>query len=179
METRNGLNLLGESSNFEALNKNVTPVTVDNAWGGYFDAADWDRRIQHLASSRSHLELLELFPAYFTQLNLNIPESGDAIPDMLDEALFNIDCYRRLQTPAGGIRGGIEAAEHPVKGETSWLESLQVMAYAPGPWSSYFYANVAARAAYLLRPFDAERATVLGAKCSPRLVLGGSECGRV
>ena len=162
METRNGLNFLGDSNNFEALNKNVTDVTVENAWGGYFDAADWDRRIQHLSSSRSHLELLELFPSYFKSLTLNIPESDDAVPDILDEALFNIDCYRRLQTPEGGIRGGVEASEHPVKGETSWLESLRVMAYAPGPWSSYIYTNVAARAACLLRPFDSERASGLG-----------------
>ncbi len=83
------------------------------------------------------------------------------MPDLLDEVLFNLDCYRRMQTSEGGIRGGIEAAEHPVQGETSWLESLKVMAYAPGPWSSYCYANVAVRAAYLLRPFDADRASVL------------------
>jgi endoglucanase len=161
METRNGLNLLGEANNFAALNRNVTDRRVANAWGGYFDAADWDRRIQHLSASRYHLELLELFPEAFAGLDLNIPESGDAIPDLLDEALFNIDCYRRLQTADGGIRGGIEAAEHPVRGETSWLESLRVMAYAPGPWSSYLYANVAARAATLLRTYDAERASAL------------------
>ena len=161
METRNGLNLLGESSNFEALNRHVTDQIVDNAWGGYFDAADWDRRIQHLSSSRYHLELLELFGEHLSNLDLNIPESGDGVPDLLDEALFNIDCYRRLQTSDGGIRGGIEAADHPVRGETSWLESLKVMTYAPGPWSSYVYANVAARAARLLRPFDDKRASVL------------------
>jgi len=161
METRNGLNLLRESNNFEALNRHATDRVIDNAWGGYFDAADWDRRIQHLGSSRFHLELLELYPEYFTHLDLNIPESDDAVPDLLDEALFNLDCYRRLQTAEGGIRGGIEAAEHPVRGETSWLESLKVMAYAPGPWSSYLYSNVTARAAYLLRPFAAERAAVL------------------
>jgi endoglucanase len=161
METRNGLNLLGQSNNFQALNEHVTERVVDNAWGGYFDAADWDRRIQHLSASRYHLELLELFPDFFTPFNLNIPESGSPIPDILDEALFNIDCYRRLQTPQGGIRGGIEAAEHPAQGDTSWLESLTVMAYAPGPWSSYYYANLAARAAYLLRPLAAERATAL------------------
>lgn len=161
METRNGLNFRGDSSNFESLNKNVTQETVANAWGGYFDAADWDRRVQHLGSSRSHLELLELFPEYFAHLDLNIPESGSAIPDILDEALFNIDCYRRLQTADGGIRGGIEAAEHPIQGETSWFDSLRVMTYAPGPWSSYYYANVAARAAYALRRFDAGRAADL------------------
>jgi len=161
METRNGLNLLGESNNFQALNRNATDRIVPDAWGGYFDAADWDRRIQHLTASRYHLELMELYPDYFNKVDLTIPESNDNVPDLLDEALFNIDCYRRLQTAAGGIRGGIEAAEHPVRGETSWLESLRVMAYAPGPWSSYLYANVSARAATLLRPFDAVRAAAL------------------
>jgi endoglucanase len=176
METRNGLNLLGESSNFEALNRQVTDHLVENAWGGYFDAADWDRRIQHLSASRLHLELLALFPETFTHMNLNIPESGDAIPDILDEALFNLDCYRRLQTAEGGIRGGIEAAEHPVRGETSWLESLRIMTYAPGPWSSYVYAGVAARAAFLLRPFDSHRAAVF--KKSARCAWDWAEANR-
>ena len=102
--------------------------------------------LREVPVSRRHLELLQLYPNYFAETNLNLPESDNSIPDIIDEALFNIDCYRRLQTVEGGIRGGIEAAEHPKQGETSWLESLKVMAYAPGPWSSYLYANVAARA---------------------------------
>lgn len=161
METRNGLNLLKQADNFEGLNANVTGERVEGLWGGYFDAADWDRRIQHLIPSRFHLELLELFPAYFRDLDLNLPESKNPLPDILDEALFNIDCYRRLQTAEGGIRGGIETSAHPVQGETSWMESLRVMTYAPGPWSSYYYANVAARAALLLRTYDGRRTQTL------------------
>jgi endoglucanase len=55
-----------------------------------------------------------------------------------------------MQTAEGGVRGGIESAEHPRFGEGSWQESLPVMAYAPGIWSSYRYAGVAARASGLL-----------------------------
>ena len=148
MDTGNGLNR--KDSNFGNLVKGKTDRIVANAWGGYADAGDWDRRIQHLDASRLLFELAVLFPAYFLDVQLNIPESPNQVPDIVDEALWNLDCYRRMQTPDGGIRGGIESSEHPRHGEGSWQESLTVMAYAPGIWSSHVYAGVAARAALCL-----------------------------
>ena len=133
-----------DQGNFGNLVKGKTLHVVENAWGGYMDAGDWDRRIQHLIVSRYLIELAELYPDYFNGLSLNIPESANSLPDVIDEALFNLDCYRRMQTAEGGIRGGIESAEHPRHGEASWQESLDVMAYAPDSWSSYVYAGVAA-----------------------------------
>ncbi len=150
MDSGNGLNR--KDNNFGNLVRGKTDQVVPNAWGGYMDAGDWDRRIQHLKVSRLLLELAEMFPGYFSGLSLDIPESGNDLPDIVDEALFNLDCYRRMQTPEGGIRGGIESEEHPRHGEGSWQESLTVMAYAPGMWSSYEYAGVAARAALVLGP---------------------------
>jgi endoglucanase len=35
---------------------------VPNAWGGYFDAGDWNRRIQHLDATNLLFELAEMFP---------------------------------------------------------------------------------------------------------------------
>ena len=152
MDTGDGLN--SQDSNFGNLVKGKTDQIVANAWGGYMDAGDWDRRIQHLYVSRLLLELADMFPDRFVSLSLNLPESGNAIPDIVDEALFNLDCYRRMQTAEGGIRGGVESSEHPRDGEASWQESLTVMAYAPCVWSSYEYAGVAARAARVLQPID-------------------------
>jgi len=152
MYSENGLNVLGtERNNFDCLVAGRTDQVVDDAWGGYMDAGDWDRRIQHLEATRLHLELVDLFPEYFKQVPLNIPESGNGLPDVVNESLFNLDHYRRLQTPDGGIRGGVESSEHPVAAETSWQESQTVMTYAPGIWESYIYAGVAARASYVLR----------------------------
>jgi len=158
MDCGGGLNR--KDNNFGNLNKGRTNQLVPNAWGGYMDAGDWDRRIQHLVVSRLLLELAGLFPDYFARLPLNIPESGDGLPDIVNEALFNLDCYRRMQTPDGGIRGGIESEEHPRHGEGSWQESLTVMAYAPGIWSSYVYAGVAARAALRLEKLKPHLAKV-------------------
>jgi endoglucanase len=158
MDTGNGLNQ--EDSNFGNLVAGKTDQVVPNAWGGYMDAGDWDRRIQHLVVSRYLLELVEMLPGQFGDGDLNIPESGNGLPDLVDEALFNLDCYRRMQRPEGGIRGGMESAEHPAHGDASWQESLDIMAYAPGVWSSYEYAGVAARAACVLRQPDSGQAAV-------------------
>ena len=150
---------LGSTDAFKALNEGKTSQLVPNAWGGYFDAGDWDRRIQHLAVSRSLLELYSLFPDYFKGIDLNLPESSNALPDLLDEALWTVDFFERLQTEGGGIRGGIESAQHPRAGEASWQESQTVMAYAPDVWSSYQYVGAAARAAFVLQDLDPQRAS--------------------
>lgn len=158
IDTGNGLNQ--KDSNFGNLVKGKTDEIVPDAWGGYMDAGDWDRRIHHLKASRLLLDLAALFPDYFATLSLNIPESGNGLPDIVNEALFNIDCYRRLQTPDGGVRGGIESSEHPRRGEASFQESLTVMAYAPDAFSSYIYAGAAARAAHWLASRDPKKAAV-------------------
>lgn len=136
---------------------------VPNAWGGYMDAGDWDRRAQHLESTFLHLELLELFPERIAAIPLALPpeEANNNLPDLLDEALWNIDVYRRLQTADGGIRGGIESTEHPREGEASWQESLLVGVFTADVASSHIYAATAMKAAALLRPFDAPRAAEL------------------
>jgi endoglucanase len=175
LETGNGLGTRNADL-FVDLVAGKTDRLVPNAWGGYFDAGDWDRRIQHLDIARSLLELTELAPAYINGVRLDIPESGNAMPDVIDEALWGIDLFRRLQQPDGGIRGGIEMAEHPRHGETSWQNSLTTMVYAADPWSSYLYAGVAARAALLLqsrepRLADAYRTSALAAMAYGEKVL--------
>jgi len=151
MNTGNGLNALGtDIGNFGNLLSGRTDKTLPVVPGGYQDAGDWDRRIQHLDCSYAHLELYEMYPDYFQQLTLDIPENDNALPDIIDEAIYNIDFYRRLQDIDGGVRGGIETAAHPVHGETSYQESLDILVYAPGIWSSYSYAACAARLAFVL-----------------------------
>ncbi|MHB1460021.1 MAG: glycoside hydrolase family 9 protein [Armatimonadota bacterium] len=155
IDTANGpLGNDAEPTNFGLLVKGATDELLPNAWGGYHDAGDWDRKVLHLISSRNLLDLVMMFPEFSQKLDLNIPESGCKLPDMLDEALYGLDVYRRLQTPEGGIRGGIESEEHPQYGDASWQESLRVFAYAPDAWSSYWYAGTAARAALAVGKYD-------------------------
>ncbi len=147
METTNGF-LQNEEEPFSRLLAGRTEQLLPDAWGGYSDAGDWDRRIQHLEGARRLLDLALLFPDYFSRLPLNIPKTKDDFPDIIDEALWGIDFFRRLQDRDGAVRGGVESSRHPRFGETSWRETGILMAYAPDVWSSYLYAGAAARAAF-------------------------------
>lgn len=147
----------GDGEPFADLIDRRTGDTVDDAWGGHFDAGDWDRRIQHLWFARRLIDLVELFPDTTGAMELNIPESGDDVPDLLDEARWTVDLFARLQTEDGGVRGGIESADHPVD-HTSWNEFLDVFAYAPDAWSTSIYAGVAADLAFVLEPYDSNAA---------------------
>jgi endoglucanase len=131
-----------------------------DAWGGYMDAGDWDRRSQHMEASFAHMELLDLFPEFFEGFALALPpdEAENGLPDLLDEALFGIDLYRRLQEDHGGVGGGVESTGHPRDGEASWQETLLIAAFDPDPVSSYIYAANAARAARLLKAYDPDLA---------------------
>lgn len=133
---------------------------VTEGWGGYMDAGDWDRRSLHLTASRHLAELFSLFPDYFETLKLVLPEdeAQDQIPDLLNEVIWNVAFYRRLQTAAGGVRGGIESTAHPRPGEASWEETLVLGAFAQDPYSSYSYAAAASQLGRLLQKYDPQEA---------------------
>ncbi len=159
LETANGF-ITGrpEILTFSLLEQNSTGEIVEEAWGGWHDAGDWDRRPQHLSASNQMMELVEQNRAYFEGVDLNIPESGNALPDLLDEALWTVELFQRLQKADGGVPGGIEGGENFKFGEASWANSRPLYVYAPDPWSSALFAGSAARAARLTEPYDAERA---------------------
>ena len=53
-------------------------------------------------STYSLLLLAEQYPRYATALRTNVPESGNDLPDVLDEALFNVRWMLTMQDPADG-----------------------------------------------------------------------------
>jgi endoglucanase len=152
--------LFGGENFATALTRGSTGQVVQNAWGGWHDAGDWDRRIQHTSAVRQLLELVELSPNYLGKKNLNLPESNNNLPDLVDEALWGLDVFRRLQRADGAISGGIEGGAGPDFGEGSWKEANTWYVYAPDAWSSYQYASAAAKAAYVLQSYNSNLANV-------------------
>lgn len=136
---------------------------LPQAWGGYMDAGDWDRRSKHLDVSLMLAEAFDLYPERLASFSLALPpdEANNGIPDILDEILWNVDFYHRMQREDGGVRGGIESTSHPRAGETSWQESLLVGAFDVDPISTLRFAAAAARTARLLKPYDKHRADQL------------------
>lgn len=70
---------------------------------GWYDAGDYNKYIANSGiSTYTLLAAYEHFPAHFAKLNLNIPESGNTLPDILDEALWNLEWMLTMQDPADG-----------------------------------------------------------------------------
>ena len=70
---------------------------------GWYDAGDYNKYVVNSGiSTYSLLLIAEQFPQYAATLRTNIPESGNALPDVLDEALFNVRWMLTMQDPADG-----------------------------------------------------------------------------
>ncbi len=146
-----------------------SPGTLQSAWGWYQDAGDWDSYYTHLKVAQELLTVYSMTPAKFADGELNIPESGNGVLDILDEAAWLPRfCYRlRAELKAkdwgtGGI--GLRVAgdafgtdegtllDGTKAGRGSWEDTDRIwMVSGEDPWSSYRYAGVAASLAYALR----------------------------
>ncbi len=139
-------------------NSIILDSTISDAWGGWMDATDYDRRYLHFQTVHGLIDTYETDKQYFSNFKLNIPESINEIPDIIDEATWGLDLFLRTQAEDGEIAYGIESVAHPSAGETSWNESLP-LALVPGcPGIAYKYAAVASRVSKILREYDKDKA---------------------
>ena len=88
-----------------------------SAPGGWHDAADYDRRPFHLRIVDDLATLYLMKPENFIDGQLNIPESGNGIPDLLDEAAWGVKHLLAVQRPDGGVGTWFETTGHPGPGE--------------------------------------------------------------
>jgi len=70
---------------------------------GWYDAGDYNKYIVNSGITMGTLlSLYEDFPQYFSAIEWNIPESGNAVPDLLDEILWNLKWMIKMQDPHDG-----------------------------------------------------------------------------
>lgn len=71
---------------------------------GWYDAGDYNKYIVNSGiSCYSMLAAYEDFGAYFDTLTVNIPESNNELPDVLDELLWNLRWMLTMQDEDGGV----------------------------------------------------------------------------
>jgi len=138
------------------------------ACGWYQDAGDWDSYLSHLRVPRELMFAYEFAPKNFRDGELNIPESGNGIPDILDEAAWLPRfCYRlrhellmkKYGTGGIGLRiagdaFGADERKLPdgkMVAQGSWEDVNRTWVVSgEDPWATYGYAGVAAHLAYCL-----------------------------
>jgi endoglucanase len=81
--------------------------TNPNAWGGHADAADLDRHAGHISIIWDMLLPYFLSNGKIGDDDLNIAESGNGIPDIIDEARYEVDFWLRLRDGQGGYCFGL------------------------------------------------------------------------
>lgn len=71
--------------------------------GGWYDAGDYGKYIVNSSiTTWTILQSAALNTEYHRNQNLNIPESGNDVPDILDEALVNLKWMMTMQDPSDG-----------------------------------------------------------------------------
>jgi endoglucanase len=77
-----------------------TPIYAARGW---YDAGDYNKYITSSAiATYTLLAAYEHFPDYFKRQDVRIPESGNQLPDILDEALWNLAWMLSMQDPHDG-----------------------------------------------------------------------------
>lgn len=172
-----------------------------SAPGGWYDAGDYNKYIVNSGITMGTLlSLYEDFPAYCQRIRLDIPESNNRLPDLLDECLYNLrwmlcmqdpddgGVYNKLTNPSfdGMIMPDKAVKERYVvqKGTTATLDFAAVMAQAarvyapfkrelPGLADSCRLASLKAWKWALKHPQMAYRQDEMNKTFKPGIVTGG------
>lgn len=153
----------GSRSDEALLRKHIKGEIESSGW--YQDAGDWDSYQQHLRVAQELLLVHELAPNRFTDGELNIPESGNGIPDLVDEARWLPSFCQRLRQEllrkgygSGGIglriAGDVFGFDTRPDGtaKASWDDvDRDWVASGEDPWSTFRYAGAAAQMALALQ----------------------------
>jgi endoglucanase len=87
--------------------------TIISCPQGWYDAGDYNKYIVNSGITMGTLlSLYEDFPVYFDTLNINIPESYDKAPDLLNEIVWNLRWMLTMQDPYdGGVYNKVTNAD--------------------------------------------------------------------
>ena len=131
------------------------PGKMIDAHGGWHDAGDYGKYMPTAAAALWFLfTSYDLNPAKFRDGTSNIPESGNGVPDLLDEARWEVDWIARIQTDDGAVY-------HKLTAET-WLSGMPHEQKAPRflfektTHDTALAAAVLACASRLWRTFDSQ-----------------------
>lgn len=124
---------------------------------GWYDAGDYNQYIVNSGiSTYTLLAAYEHFPDFYKTLSVGLPESGNGLPDLLNEALWNLDWMLTMQDPAdGGVYHKLTnlTFDGMVMPEAATMDRYVVQKTTA---ATLDFAAVMAAASRILAPFDAQ-----------------------
>lgn len=136
------------------MNQTPDPQTFDMT-GGWHDAGDFGRYISPAGVTIGHLlYAYELFPESL-QDALNIPETGNGMPDLLNECLYELKWMLKMQREDGGVYHKLTSFVH-----ADFLmpedDHLQFMIYPVSSMATADFAASMALSSRVYAPFMPE-----------------------
>lgn len=116
---------------------------------GHHDAGDYNPR-SHIDVAQVMMNTYEMAPKLFTDNQLNIPERNNGIPDIVDEALWQVKLWEGLQDKDGGVYNGTESEGDPGFTQTVELDDKGDYAWAKDTKGSYLAAGTFAQASRII-----------------------------
>lgn len=116
-----------DQPDFFAKYKKSGNPTNPNVFGGHSDALDWDRHLGHVSIIYDMLLPYFITNGTLSEDNLGIAESGNGIPDILDEARNEVDFWLRLRD---GMSYGHGLTNPNSRNELFQAESTAIAAWA-------------------------------------------------
>ena len=121
--------------------------------GGWFDAGDYNKYVT-FAEVPVHdlLSAYEENPDVFRRISSGIPESGNGLPDVLDEAKWELDWLLKMSNPDGSVHVKMGAISYAENFESPPSANVDPRYYGPTcTAASLSNAGVLAHAALVLR----------------------------
>jgi hypothetical protein len=125
----------------DVIAESLSPISAGIVTGGWHGALDASKRLDIFTIIFDLLGAYELNPKKFSDGQLHIPESGNGIPDILDEAEYGLRFAQNI-FPADFI---------------AWNKNTYAIS-RKSRWGALLYAAAAADFAKLVAPFSKEKA---------------------
>ena len=130
------------------------------AWGGWHDAGDYNKYVTN-ASAPVHriITAFELYPEKFKDGDLNLPESGNGVPDILDELKWELDWLLKMQDPNdGGVYFKISSPNFGIDSNLPHLLTHERYYVYKTTHSTAAFAAMMAAASRIYQPYFPEEA---------------------
>ena len=125
-----------------------------NGSKGWYDAGDYGKYIVNSGiSTYTLLQLYQHNKDYFKTLNLNIPESKNDVPDILDEIRWNLDWMLTMQDDDGGVFHKLTTKQFAgtVMPEKATAQRFAIGKAVEATWN---FAAVMSLASEIYKPYD-------------------------
>ncbi len=136
--------------------KTFTDIHIDLT-GGWHEAGDYSKQVSSgVCATLILLDSYRLFPDVFGDES-NIPESSNGVPDILDEARWELEYLFKVQDKdSGGIYWTVFQWRHPPSTVLPENDNYTYYAYPTALETTGLVCQVMALASRIYAPFDAE-----------------------